>query len=112
MQQSIPEVDVISSDLSTPPPLTLYKVLGLLRDTPPGLALEGEVSLFNLPHDLFSAGVGQTLPLTLEWHLTRQHGVLEHNRNKTHSKHNNTDFGILHVAYMMTLCIHVVSTSY
>lgn len=35
--------------------------------------------MFDFLHDLLSAGVGQTLPLTLERHLAGQHGVLQTN---------------------------------
>lgn len=53
----------------------LNELFGLLGHVPPGLSVEAEVSLFDLLHDLLSAGVSQTLFLTLERHLPRQHGV-------------------------------------
>lgn len=63
--------------------LTLYEVLGLLGHISPGLAFEGEVPVFDFLHDLLSAGVGQTLLLTLERHLAGQHCVL-HTHTQTH----------------------------
>lgn len=57
--------------------LTLYEVFGLLGHISPGLPFKGEVPMFDFLHNLLSAGVGQTLLLTLERHLARQHCVLQ-----------------------------------
>lgn len=63
---------------------TLYQVLGLLGHISPGLAFKGEVAVFDFLHDLLSAGVRQTLPLTLERDLAGQHCVLQTNAH-THT---------------------------